>query len=394
MALLFHASKVYDREVIAGIGSYVNHTRVAWDLFLEEDFRFRLDGIEDWKGDGIIADFDDPQVCRSLASMSLPIVAVGGSYADESLYPVGIPYVATDNTLLVSHAWDHLVECGLTEFACYSLPESPLNRWAQEREGAFERLLQGFGLPCRIHRGLATSAPTWNGAAHQLVAWLLSLPKPIGIIAVTDARARQLLQACILAGITVPSEVAIVGIDNDTLGQFLTRVPLTSVSQGTHEMGRIAAHLMHQMLGGVPPPEMRVIVPPADLHRRESSRLEPAHSPRVMRALQYIRHYACQGIKTDQVAAYARLSRSTLETSFRRELGRSVHDEIMAYKLKRAQHLLSRSGISIAEVAESAGFATMQYLNTVFRRELGCTPGDWREKEQAPHAKGPGEGAL
>ena len=56
--------------------------------------------------------------------------------------------------------------------------------------------------------------------------WLQALPKPIGIIAVTDARARQSLQAGIMAGITVPEEVAIVGIDNDTLGQHHARIPL------------------------------------------------------------------------------------------------------------------------------------------------------------------------
>ncbi|MBW8720836.1 MAG: xylose operon transcription regulator XylR, partial [Polaromonas sp.] len=60
VALLFHASKVYDREILIGIGDYVKQTRVAWDLFLEEDFRFRLDGIHEWEGDGIIADYDDP----------------------------------------------------------------------------------------------------------------------------------------------------------------------------------------------------------------------------------------------------------------------------------------------------------------------------------------------
>ncbi len=104
VALLFHASKIFDREVIAGIGSYVNQTRVAWDLFLEEDFRFRLDGIEDWVGDGIIADFDDPEVSKSLSGMKLPIVAVGGSYEDETRYPVDIAYVATDNARLVQAA--------------------------------------------------------------------------------------------------------------------------------------------------------------------------------------------------------------------------------------------------------------------------------------------------
>jgi LacI family transcriptional regulator len=387
VALLFHASKVYDREIIAGIGSYVNQTRVAWDLFLEEDFRFRLDGIHDWHGDGVIADFDDPAVSTALSAMKLPVVAVGSSYADAQTYPEDVPYVATDNQLLIHQACEHLVEAGLHEFACYSLPESPLNRWAQEREKAFEARMHRDALACRIHRGLATSAPTWDSAARQLVAWLASLPKPIGIVAVTDARARQLLQACILADIAVPDEVAIVGIDNDTLGQHLTRIQLSSVSQGTHQMGHTAAHLLHQMLGGARLGGTRIVVPPAGIQPRASSRREAAHGPHVMRALHYIRQYACQGIKTEQVAAHLGLSRSSLETYFRRELQRTVHDEILHYKLDRACTLLQDGELAGAEVAERAGFGSVQYLNAVFKRELGCTPREYRERR--PHEKSP-----
>lgn len=383
VALLFNASKVYDRELIAGIGEYVNQTRVAWDLFLEEDFRFRLEGIEDWHGDGVIADFDDPAVCAALSRMRLPVVAVGSSYEDASAYPPDVPYVATDNRLLVAQAYEHLVEAGLSEFACYSLPESPLNRWAQERERAFTALMERDGLGCRVHRGLATSAPTWNGASRQLVAWLSELPRPIGIIAVTDARARQLLQACILAGISVPGEVAIVGIDNDTLGQNLTRIPLSSVRQGTSEMGRMAAHLMHQLLGGAPLGGQRAVIAPLGVEARASSRRETAHSPRVMRARHYIRQYACQGIRTEQVAAHLGLSRSALETHFRRELGRTVHDEILQHKLHCARQLLSQTALSGQDVALKSGFGSAQYLHTVFRREIGFTPAEWREQVRA-----------
>jgi LacI family transcriptional regulator len=382
VALLFHASKAYDREIIAGIGSYVNQTRVAWDLFLEEDFRFRLDGIEDWHGDGIIADFDDPAVSSALSSMHLPVVAVGSSYSDETVYPTGVPYVATDNTLLVGRAYEHLIEMGLSQFACYSLPESPLNRWAQERERAFESLMRRDGLQCRVHRGLATSAPTWNSAARQLMAWLGGLPKPTGIIAVTDARARQLLQACIMADIAVPEEVAIVGIDNDTLGQHLTRIQLSSVSQGTQAMGHTAAHLLHQMLGGARMHGTRVVVPPGELHPRASSRREAVHGPQVMRALHYIRQYACQGIKTEQVAAHVGLSRSSLETYFRRELQRTVHDEILLYKLQKARALLQEP-LTGVQVAARSGFGSVQYLNAVFKRELGCTPREYRDRAAA-----------
>jgi LacI family transcriptional regulator len=382
VALLFHASKVYDREIITGIGDYVNQTRVAWDLFLEEDFRFRLDGIHDWEGDGIIADYDDPAVAHALAGARVPVIAVGGSYEDPASYPAHVPYVATDNRELVERAMTHLVESGLSRFACYSLPESPLNRWAQEREKAFTACLARDGLTGDIHRGLATSAPTWGSATRKLLTWREGLPKPIGIVAVTDARARQVLQACIVGGIAVPDEVAIIGIDNDTLGQNLTRIQLSSVSQGTHDMGYRAAHLLHQALGGAPVRDVRVVVPPAAVHSRASTARDVDHSAPVMRALHYIRQYACQGIKTEQVAQTVGLSRSSLEMYFKRELKHSVHDEILQHKLQRCFQLLGATPMGIADVARASGFRSVQYLNTVFKRELGATPASWRESRR------------
>ncbi|MCF5293562.1 xylose operon transcription regulator XylR, partial [Pseudomonas syringae] len=153
IALLFNGSKIYDRGIISGIGNYLSSTRVSWDLFLEEDFLCRLKGIERWQGDGIIADFDDPLIGEALAGIKLPVVAVGGSYQDERAYPKGIPYVATDNHALIKAAYEHLIEAGLTRFACFSLPEAQANRWAQEREQAFRRLLQRDGLHAEVYRG-------------------------------------------------------------------------------------------------------------------------------------------------------------------------------------------------------------------------------------------------
>jgi len=308
IALLFNGSKIYDRGIIAGIGNYLSSTRASWDLFLEEDFLCRLKGIERWQGDGIIADFDDPLIGEALAGSKVPVVAVGGSYEDARAYPKGIPYVATDNAALMKLAYEHLIEAGVTRFACFSLPEAQANRWAQEREKAFKRLLQRDGLPVQIYRGLGTSAPLWDSAVEQQIAWLQSLSKPIGIIAVTDARARQLLQACLTAGIAVPEEVALIGIDNDPLTRTLTRVPLSSVIQGTETMGRTAAALLHQMLHGKPCTGTQVLVPPDAINVQASSLHQPLGNPYVMQALLFIRQYACQGIKTAQVAAYVGVS--------------------------------------------------------------------------------------
>ncbi|MBF6029256.1 XylR family transcriptional regulator [Pseudomonas sp. P115] len=379
IALLFNGSKIYDRGIIAGIGNYLSSTRASWDLFLEEDFLCRLKGIERWQGDGIIADFDDPLIGEALAGSKLPVVAVGGSYEDARAYPTGIPYVATDNHALMRLAYEHLIDAGLTRFACFSLPEAQANRWAQEREKAFRSLMQRDGLQVEVYRGLGTSAPLWDSAVEQQIAWLQGLPKPIGIIAVTDARARQLLQACLTAGIAVPEQVALIGIDNDPLTRTLTRVPLSSVIQGTETMGRTAAALLHRMLHGKPCKAEQILVPPEAINVQASSSHQPLGNTYVMQALLFIRQYACQGIKTAQVAAYVGVSRSSLEAHFRKARGCSVHDEILRFKLANAAKGLEGNRLAIADIAQQCGFKSAQYLHTVFRREFGCTPRQYQQ---------------
>ncbi|MDM5175716.1 DNA-binding transcriptional regulator [Massilia sp. DJPM01] len=378
--MLFNANKIFDREVIEGIAAYLSSTRSSWDLFLEEDFRLRLPGIEDWQGDGVIADFDDPAVASALARSRIPVVAVGGSYENVNAYPAGVPYVATDNVKLIKLAYEHLIEAGLRHFALFSLPEAQENRWAQERENAFRGLMRRDRMEAEVFRGQGTSAPSWDEAVQQQINWLHSLPKPCGIIAVTDARARQLMQACMIAGIEVPEQVALIGIDNDPLARMLTRIPLSSVIQGAQEMGRASAHLLDQMLHGARLADTRILVPPAGINVLASSKHEPAKHPHVMRARHFIRQYACQGIKTGQVADYVGISRSSLESYFRQELGCSVHDEILRFRLDTAIAILGRGDCNLANVALSCGFTSSQYMHSVFKRELGCTPRAYQDQ--------------
>lgn len=383
IALLFNANKGYDRQVISGIGRYLASTRVAWDLFLEEDFRSRITDIRDFPGDGIIADFDDPVVAEALRDSPTPVVAVGGSYADDNQYPSKTPYVATDNAMLVRRAYGHLIEQGLQRFAFYGLPPSADCKWASERELAFRHLVEADGMEGIVFRGASTSAASWPRAQQEMVDWLRSLPAPVGVIAVTDARARQLLQACSAADIPVPEQLAVVGIDNDPMARLLSRIPLTSVIQGAEEMGAVAAKVLHDMLRGGDHSATRILVPPVGVNVQGTSLYRPVQSPHVMRAQHYIRQYACQGIKTEQVIEYVGISRSSLEEHFKRELKQTIHQAILEHKLSVARGMLSDTSIALTEVAARSGFTSLQYMYAVFRREYGCTP---RESVHGSHA--------
>lgn len=387
IALMLKAKGAYGRDIIAGVCDYVRSTRLTWDLLLDEDFRSRPQSIRTWTGDGVIADFDDPELVSLLAGGPLPVIGVGSSYQNPAAYPRGVPYVATDNTRLVGLAYEHLIDMGLQRFALYSMPPAPTNKWAQEREAIFRQRMQADGMPAEIFTGLPTFALDWEPMLDHLVLWLRSLPKPVGIIAVTDSRARQILQACIMDGIAVPEEVAIMGIDDDPLLRMLTRIPISSVTQGTRKIGCQAASILHRKLVGAPVPKQPVLVPPEGINAQASTRHQPIYDPYVMRARHYIRQFAAQGLKVAQVAEYVGVSRTTLDSHFRQQFGYTVHDEILAFKLQLSRQLLESGELPCAEVARRSGFTTLQYMYAVFRRELGCSPLEYREK-QGSHPPG------
>jgi LacI family transcriptional regulator len=72
------------------------------------------------------------------------------------------------------------------------------------------------------------------------------------------------------------------------------------------------------------------------------------------------------------------VSRRSLERRFRATLERGLGEEIRRVHLERAKDLLATTALSVAEVAERAGFSSVHYLSRVFRQETGQTPTAYR----------------
>jgi LacI family transcriptional regulator len=100
--------------------------------------------------------------------------------------------------------------------------------------------------------------------------------------------------------------------------------------------------------------------------------------PDIDQALRFIREHACDGIRVEQVAEQAGVSRSTLKRRFQTALGRSVHEELLAVRLRRAQELLRQTALPLETIAEQAGFRHPEYMGAVFRAKLGRTPAEVR----------------
>lgn len=379
ITMLFNANKVYDRQIIEGIGSYLQSSKVDWDLYLEEDFMARLDHLDEWSGDGIIADYDNPEIQVALQKAKVPVVGVGGSYRNPQDYP-DVPYVATNNYELVNAAFGHLRQKGLQRFAFYGAPVDEHHRWAQEREHAMLELTAKEGYECYVYRGHPVRPETWQYTIKRLADWLKSLPTPIGIVAVTDARARHLLQVCDHIGMLIPDKMSVIGIDDDEIARFLSRVSLSSVKQGCLEMGFQSAKLLHKILQGHKGPKHPILVPPERVAERQSTDFKAIADPHVMQAMHFIRQNACRGIKVDQVLDYVGVSRSNLENRFKDERGHSIHTEIHNEKLQKACKMLRETDDSTLQIAKICGYPSLQYMYAVFKKHYQKTPIEYREQ--------------
>jgi LacI family transcriptional regulator len=386
VTLLFSANKIYDRQVIQGIGKYIQISQNNWDIYIEEDFTSRLDLFKYMKVDGVIADFDNPTIERLLSDFNVPVVGVGGSYEHEQDYP-SVPYVATDNYALVDMAFQHLHAKGLQNFAFYGLPYSSTTRWAKERENAFKKIVKDHGHSGSIYIGNETNPETWQYDMNRLSDWVQNLPTPVGIIAVTDARARHLLQLCDHFNIMVPDKVSIIGIDNEELTRYLTRISLSSVEQGANDMGYRAAKILNRLMRNFPDTNLnlkkeRILVEPIKVIERQSSDFQSLRDPYVIRAMHFIRNNACKGVKVEHVLDYVGISRSNLENRFKNEKGHSIHQEIHNSKLNHACNLLQTTDLPISEIAEVCGYQTSHYMYAVFKKDLEITPNECRKLGQ------------
>ena len=89
--------------------------------------------------------------------------------------------------------------------------------------------------------------------------WLGGLPKPVGLFAVTDYRARQVLDACRQVGLRVPQQVAVIGVDNEEVICVHVQPQLSSVARNNQQEGYHAAAMLDQLIRGKPLPSLEEI---------------------------------------------------------------------------------------------------------------------------------------
>jgi LacI family transcriptional regulator len=385
IAIVMNTSVSFDREIVAGAAQYAREVG-DWQLYVEEEAEHRLPKLASWRGQGILASFDDDKLVGAILASKVPVVAVGGMACHDPAS--AIPSVATDHDAIANLAAEHFLERGLRHFGYYGAPVTRTTRWSEVRGAAFARRVAAAG--CRCCRFTAEQGPEdWDGLQQALGAWLAALPKPAGVMACDDARGRHLLEACRRKGIRVPHEIAVIGVDSDELICELAVPPLTSIQQATRRIGYVAARLLDGMMrpqeGGTRADEARpvsTLVPPVGIVPRASTETLAVADHEIAVVIETIRERACGKLSVTDLAAIVGMPRWKLEKRFREIVGHSIHEDIVRVRCAEAQRLLKTTNLPLKAIAPRTGFRSVPYMITVFQRRFATTPAQFRKLEQ------------
>jgi len=85
-------------------------------------------------------------------------------------------------------------------------------------------------------------------------------------------------------------------------------------------------------------------------------------------------------VNVEQLASSLHVGYSWFRRMFRKYVGMPPSQYQLQVRLNRARELLRNSSLSVAAIAEQAGFGSSYYLARVFRRKFGKTPTTFRKK--------------
>ncbi len=373
IAMLTAGYQPFDQSLLAGVRSY-SRERADWTLRYVRLDTMGPRGLKNMESDGILI---RSRECANAVPKGIPHVYTT-FHAPEDTFAVSGDDAASGR-LVAKHFRELHIQQWL--FFWNGVLKQSESRWRGFKEEAEKQKV-----PCQFFlTGPRTDKRgKWilSEQLDDLADVLRDLPKPIGLYAADDAHGDRALQACQLAGLRVPDDVAIVCHSVDTMFCEMTEPPLSSVAPDPVQIGYEAAKRLDQLINGYKLEQLHHYVPPQPVVVRASSNFVSVSDPLVNQALRVIRDEIEHLSDVDSLLDRVPASRSTLERHFRDSLGRTPAAEIRRARLQLTKQLLRETEKPLTEIAMDAGFGGIWQLCRQFKPETGLTPTQYRKQFQ------------
>ena len=379
VVLAFRLAGEPGRRKLDGFFRRIADLRLDWQLQfvrIREDFNAEFVASFPERGiDGVV--FSLPSArdgAEALARLDIPTVAL--DIFDESIMHdrrKNLIYIASSCDDIGRTAARHFLSQGLYRSYAF-IPDLAGAAWSRLRGEAFadEMARNGFKVAMYKTRGKGYDLP-------KLRVWIEKLPRPAGVFAAFDDRAVQVLEACRDAGLDVPQQIAVIGVDNDEIICPNTTPPLTSVQPDHTLIGSLAAEKLQEMMDGrsLSRPE-RIMVGVKRIAIRGSTCPVTQSGKLVQRALAFIAAHYAEPIRSRDVVRELKCSRRLADLRFTELQGESIGKAILHTRLEAVRKMLTATNDTIENIATACGFPKVDRMRAAFMGRYGVSPSEYR----------------
>ena len=375
IALFLETNGDYGREFLKGVAQCA-HEHKDWRLKL-----LSLTGIEDAAAfdgcDGIIARAAEAETFARLKATGLPIIDAFCQMHDPDLIGVDLDHRCVGRLaaeFFLRHGFVHFAYCGYRG-----------TRYSDEYLESYAAALaaRGFGCnayalpepPCDV--AFFDDKPRRPKHPQRLAAWLRSLPSRTAVFCATDLRAYHVVATCQRIGRDVPNDIAVIGVDNDTVLGMCTTPTISSIDPNAFAIGYAAARFlsaaMKNPVGHLKPRAIHR-VKPRGIVERESTAVYPVTSDWLAKVLLHIDANLASPLASSELERVSGVSHTALNKAFRKSFGVSARRYVLETKMREARRLLETEGWLVKQVAASTGFVSPKYFCHAYHTYYGHPP--------------------
>lgn len=361
----------YSAEFVQGVFDFVEHAR-HWHLRgVHYDAFVRPHDVRPELFDGLIVRFDS--IDEAKFAMDAGIPAVNLSNFGEN---VPLPRITHDDAVIGDMAAEHLLGLGFVHFGFFGWPGALNSRLRLEH---FRRVIEGVAkFTCHV---MDRPYRDVDERRTVLSEWIAKCPKPIAVFTAGNYLAMVLAEQTSAAGLSIPDDVAILGVGNERWAMPTSPYRLSNVATDERRLGQLAAQTLDRMLDGKPVPPVQTVAP-LGVVARASTNVTTSQDPLIRKALAFIRDHASEGIGVEDVVDAVDVSRSSLSNRMKQATGQTVHRVICKTRIEQAKRLLLHSDQTIEQIARACGFTSQPRLNEVFHRLTGMAPSEYRHQKR------------
>lgn len=374
--VLIDYSTEFSRRFLKGVIQYAKQN-VPWIVYRLPVYYKSLYGnrrikniIKEWQPDGIIVQWGED--INFFESFNIPVFFQNYTQGSQNLSNITGGYFETGKM-----AANFFIERRYENFAFYG------NKgfiWSIERAEGFKERIETVNGKFFYFETESLSGEQWSESHIELEDWLLALPKPIALFACDDSFALQVSEICKINNISIPEEIALLGVDNDELICELSNPSISSIVLTAEKGGYEVAKQMHQSIKMKTNKKFDVIIDPVRIELRQSTERYNIGNKYISEVVDYIRNNLASELSIAVIAREVPLSRRSLEMKFKSEMGISIYQFLLNQRLDNVAYLLQTTNKSLLEISLECGFNDTRTVYRIFKKEKGLTPMEYRNK--------------